>query len=40
MGNLLWKNKDEMQKVIKKWMIHANGKEDHNFRYGAGEIEE
>jgi hypothetical protein len=34
------KNKDEMPKVIKKWMIDAYGKEDHNFRHGAGEIEE
>jgi hypothetical protein len=36
------KNKDEMPKVIKKWMIDvdASGKEDQNFRHGAGEIEE
>jgi hypothetical protein len=32
----LTKNKDEMPRVIKKWMIDAYGKEDHNFRYGAG----
>jgi hypothetical protein len=36
----LMKNKDEMQKVIKKWMIDAYGKEGHNFRHGAGKIEE
>ncbi len=34
------KTKDEMPKVIKKWMIDAYGKEDHNFRHRAGEIEE
>ncbi len=34
------KNKDEMPKVITKWMIDAYGKEDHNFRHRAGEIEE
>jgi hypothetical protein len=34
------KTKDEMPKVIKKWMIDAYEKEDHNFRHGAGEIEE
>jgi hypothetical protein len=34
------KNKDEMPKVIKKWMIDGYGKGDHNFRHGAGEIEE
>jgi hypothetical protein len=30
------KNKDEMPKVIKQWMIHAYGMEGHNFRHGAG----
>ena len=34
------KNKDEMPKVIRKWMIDAYGEQDHNFRHGAGEIEE
>ena len=32
--------KDEMPKVIRKWMIDAYGEQDHNFRHGAGEIEE
>jgi hypothetical protein len=34
------KTKDEMLKVITKWMIDVYGKEDHNFCHGAGEIEE
>jgi hypothetical protein len=34
------KTKDEMPKVIRKWMIDAYGEQDHNFRHGAGEIEE
>jgi hypothetical protein len=34
------KNKDEMPKVIKKWMIDAYEKEHHNFRHGVGAIEE
>jgi hypothetical protein len=34
------KNKDEMPKIIKNWMIDAYGKEAHSFRHRAGEIEE
>jgi hypothetical protein len=34
------KSKDEMPRDIKKWMVDAHGKEDHNSRHGAGEIDE
>ncbi len=34
------KNKEDMPKIIKQLTINAYGKGDHNFRHGAGEIDE